>query len=136
MARANARYGFGVRSTRTRAPRTSAVAMIADARDVATCDGVLRVGEEGEVARAGLVDGGDARHLDVAVAFELAPELRGQIAELHTSRISRGRRGHLLEKRREMLESQTVGELVEASLPLRRRPASAPCRSSASSSQA
>ena len=44
---------------------------------------VLGIGEEGEVARAGILDAGDAGDLDVAVAFEAAPEALGEFAELH-----------------------------------------------------
>ena len=46
---------------------------------------VFRVGEKGDVARAGRVDRRDARDLDPGVALELAAERRRQIAELHSA---------------------------------------------------
>ena len=49
--------------------------------------GVLRVGEEGEVAGAGLLDAGHAVDLDLAVALEPAPEARRDVLELQASAV-------------------------------------------------
>ena len=54
---------------------------------------VARVREEAEVARAGLLEAGDATDLDLAVAEQLAAEPLGQLAEPHAPALSRPSRG-------------------------------------------
>ena len=50
--------------------------------------GVARVGEEGDVAGARLLEGRHPRDLDLAVAAQLAAEARGQLAQLHAPALS------------------------------------------------
>ena len=56
--------------------------MTADARVARSSCAVLRVGEEREVAGARVLDAGDAVDVDLAVAFEPAPETLGDVLEL------------------------------------------------------
>jgi hypothetical protein len=49
----------------------------------AEVDGVVRVGEEGDVPGPRLLEAGDAFDLDARVAAQLAAEPLGQLAELH-----------------------------------------------------
>ena len=44
---------------------------------------VLGIGEEGDVARAGLLDAGHSGHLDGAIAVERGPEPLGQLPQVH-----------------------------------------------------
>ena len=84
-ARANARYGCRARSI----AHGAASARLAedDGRRPrrAQLGGVLRIGEEGEIARARVLDAGDAADLDVAVPFEPALDARRDVLELQTS---------------------------------------------------
>ena len=49
---------------------------------------VFAVGEEGHVARTGVVNAGDTSDLDVAVAIETAVEASGQLSELHSANLT------------------------------------------------
>ena len=85
---------------------------------------VLRIGNKGEIARAGVFDARHAHDLDLAVAFEAAGQPFGQLTQLHRGmgrsisevELRRVTHSDAFEERREMLQAQLFSYFVHATV--------------------
>ena len=120
-ARANARYGSAARSDRAGNAGDCRRGNHRRCARVPERVGVFGVGEERQVARAGILDGRDPRDLDVAVPLERAVEAGGQIAQLHVDTAVRSKKVTRCSSRKVAATAWTRGSRCSGSSPSTRR---------------